>query len=255
MRGPLFPSPHPHPSLMECIGQPWVVCQQRPPSMSAKSSQCNIANPGFSQTLQTNTPTHTNTENTQEIASNAKLSENYLALARDLDVMEAKTPEDIYKSHLVEGRAPSGAAQDSARQNLATTFVNAFVNAGYGHDKLLTAVSEADANQVSWIFKNKEHGKMSATASLGAVLLWDVDGGLPQVRACWAVMCASLMSPSWWKVNGQTLSRAFPLLDTGQVGGMSTFHSRTHYPRTSHQSVVELASTSPQTRARAAAVC
>jgi 26S proteasome regulatory subunit N1 len=68
---------------------------------------------------------------TQEIASNAKLSENYLALARDLDVMEAKTPEDIYKSHLVEGRAPSGAAQDSARQNLATTFVNAFVNAGY----------------------------------------------------------------------------------------------------------------------------
>ena len=37
----------------------------------------------------------------QEILSNAKLSEHYLALARDLDVMEAKTPEDIYKSHLV----------------------------------------------------------------------------------------------------------------------------------------------------------
>jgi hypothetical protein len=84
----------------------------------------------------------------QEIASNAKLSENYLALARDLDVMEAKTPEDIYKSHLVEGRTPSGAATDSARQNLATTFVNAFVNAGYGHDKLMTAAADGDANQV-----------------------------------------------------------------------------------------------------------
>lgn len=28
------------------------------------------------------------------------LTDNYLALAKDLDVMEAKTPEDIYKSHL-----------------------------------------------------------------------------------------------------------------------------------------------------------
>jgi hypothetical protein len=45
--------------------------------------------------------------------------------------------------------------------------------------------------QVHWIFKNKDHGKMSATASLGTVLLWDVEGGLPQVRfsgldgMCW----------------------------------------------------------------------
>uniref|UniRef100_A0A7S0WQH9 26S proteasome non-ATPase regulatory subunit 2 homolog n=1 Tax=Pyramimonas obovata TaxID=1411642 RepID=A0A7S0WQH9_9CHLO len=115
----------------------------------------------------------------RELLSNAKLSENYLALARDLDVMEAKTPEDIYKSHLVEGRTPSGAAVDSARQNLATTFVNAFVNAGYGHDKLMTTATD-DAS-VSWIFKNKEHGKMSAAASLGAILLWDVEGGLPQI--------------------------------------------------------------------------
>ena len=40
--------------------------------------------------------------------SNTKLSEQYLSLARDLDVMEAKTPEDVYKMHLVEGRAPTG---------------------------------------------------------------------------------------------------------------------------------------------------
>ena len=33
-----------------------------------------------------------------------------------------------------------------------------------------------------WLFKNKEHGMMSATASIGLVLLWDVDGGLTQVR-------------------------------------------------------------------------
>ena len=57
--------------------------------------------------------------------------------------MEAKTPEDVYKAHLVDGRAPSGAAVDSARQNLASTFVNAFVNAGFGHDKLVTTSTEA----------------------------------------------------------------------------------------------------------------
>ena len=44
----------------------------------------------------------------------------------------------VYKAHLVEGRAPAGPAVDSARANLAATFVNAFVNAGFGADKLLT---------------------------------------------------------------------------------------------------------------------
>jgi hypothetical protein len=32
---------------------------------------------------------------------------------------------------------------------------------------------------VHWIFKNKDHGKTSATASLGLISLWDVEGGLP----------------------------------------------------------------------------
>jgi 26S proteasome regulatory subunit N1 len=137
----------------------------------------------------------------KDILANAKLSEHYLALARDLDVMEAKTPEDIYKSHLVEGRAPAGAAAvDSARANLAATFVNAFVNAGFGHDKLLTRAEEAGggagaaggapAADVSWIYKNKDHGKMAATASLGAILLWDVEGGLPQIDKCACLLSA-----------------------------------------------------------------
>ncbi len=42
---------------------------------------------------------------------------------------------------------------DSARQNLASSFVNGFVNAGFGQDKLLME----DGNK--WIYKNKEHGK------------------------------------------------------------------------------------------------
>ena len=122
-------------------------------------------------------------ESLREIMSNSQLSEHFLALARDLDVMEPKTAEDVYKTHLVDGRAPSGAAAvDSARQNLATTFVNGFVNAGFGQDKLVTASSEgADPAATHWIFKNKDHGKTSATASLGLITLWDVEGGLPQI--------------------------------------------------------------------------
>ncbi|GLT27511.1 hypothetical protein SLA2020_025020 [Shorea laevis] len=119
----------------------------------------------------------------QEILNNAKLSEGYLTLARDIEVMEPKSPEDIYKAHLLDGRASAGASVDSARQNLAATFVNAFVNAGFGQDKLMTVSSDASSGGSSgnWLFKNKEHGKTSAAASLGMILLWDIDSGLAQM--------------------------------------------------------------------------
>ncbi|XP_024533370.1 26S proteasome non-ATPase regulatory subunit 2 homolog A [Selaginella moellendorffii] len=119
----------------------------------------------------------------QDIMNNTKLCEGYLTLARDLDVMEPKVPEDIYKAHLIDGRASAGASVDSARQNLAATFVNAFVNAGFGQDHLMTSPAESSGSTSTgnWLFKNKEHGKASATASLGLITLWDVDGGLPQI--------------------------------------------------------------------------
>jgi 26S proteasome regulatory subunit N1 len=76
------------------------------------------------------------------LIGNEMLSEQFLKLAQDLDVMDVKTPEDIYKSHLAETggfsrrRDTGGAQVDSARANLASTFVNAFVNAGFGQDKV-----------------------------------------------------------------------------------------------------------------------
>ena len=68
--------------------------------------------------------------------------------------MEPKTPEDIYKSHLDNNsRSAFGGGQvDSARQNLASSFVNGLVNAAFGQDKLLME----DGNK--WLYKNKEHG-------------------------------------------------------------------------------------------------
>ena len=115
-----------------------------------------------------------------EYIGNEKLSEFYLKLGQDLDVMDPKTPEDIYKSHLAETggfsrrRDTGGAQVDSARANLASTFVNAFVNAGFGKDKLMTPDNE-------WLYKNKDHGMMSAAASLGSILLWNVEEGLTQI--------------------------------------------------------------------------
>mgnify|MGYP000318333069 CR=1 FL=1 len=89
-----------------------------------------------------------------------------------LDVVEAKTPEDIYKSHLETiARASGAGAVDSARANLASTFVNAFVNAGYGSDKLMTVEDS------KWVYKNKDHGMMSAVASLGMIHMWDWESG------------------------------------------------------------------------------
>ena len=66
---------------------------------------------------------------------------------------------------------------DSAKANLAGTFVNAFVNAGFGNDKLMAKAEEGG----SWVYKNKDHGMLSAAASLGLSLLWDTDEGLSQV--------------------------------------------------------------------------
>ncbi|CAB1348111.1 unnamed protein product [Coregonus sp. 'balchen'] len=115
-------------------------------------------------------------EDLTEIMSNVQLNSNFLALARELDIMEPKVPDDIYKTHLENNRfGGSGSQVDSARMNLASSFVNGFVNAGFGQDKLLTD----DGNK--WLYKNKDHGMMSAAASLGMILLWDVDGGLTQI--------------------------------------------------------------------------
>ncbi|CDY14239.1 BnaA08g13700D [Brassica napus] len=116
----------------------------------------------------------------QEIVNNTKLNEGYLTLARDIDVMEAKRPEDIYKAHLLNVR--SGPVVESAKQNLAATFVNAFVNAGFGQDKLVAGTSDSTSGSAgNWIFRNKDDGKTSATASLGMIYLWDVEGGLAQL--------------------------------------------------------------------------
>jgi len=115
----------------------------------------------------------------RDLMSNTHLNENFLRLARELDIMEPKTPDDIYKTHLENINRPSYSGSsnvDSARGNLASSFVNGFVNAGFGKDKLLSA-----DNGASWLHRQRDHCMLSATASLGLLMLWDVDGGLAAI--------------------------------------------------------------------------
>ena len=96
-----------------------------------------------------------------------------------LDIMEPKAPDEVYKTWLEPTnlrQSVLGEKLDSARQNLASSFVNGFVNAGFGTDKLLTT---EDGNK--WIYRNKDIGMLSATAALGLLYLWDVDGGLTPI--------------------------------------------------------------------------
>lgn len=90
-------------------------------------------------------------------------------------MLEPKHPDQIFKTHLEERKQIQQI--DSAKQNLAMTYVNAFVNAGYGKDLLMTQGEMKD----NWTYKNKEVGMQAAVASLGMILLWDIDEGLSQL--------------------------------------------------------------------------
>ena len=59
------------------------------------------------------------------------------------------------------------------------TYANAFVNAAFGKDLLMTGANNQGTE--NWIYKNKEGGMMAAAASLGLLLLWDIDEGLSQI--------------------------------------------------------------------------
>ena len=90
--------------------------------------------------------------------------------------MEPKHPSSIFKSHLEDRRFQDDGI-NSAKKNLALTYVNAFVNAAFGKDLLILA---QESNE-DWVFKCKDDGQTAAAASLGMLLLWDIDEGLAQI--------------------------------------------------------------------------
>ncbi|CAP71311.1 uncharacterized protein PODANS_6_3150 [Podospora anserina S mat+] len=119
----------------------------------------------------------TDDEEIQECLSNVKLPDHFKALGKELNILEPKTTEDIYKSHLESSRVAGLTNFDSARHNLAAAFVNGFVNAGFGNDKMMLVAGDKE----SWVWKTKDEGMMSTVASLGTLLMWDIENGLDQV--------------------------------------------------------------------------
>ncbi|KAI0968960.1 armadillo-type protein [Xylaria arbuscula] len=116
-------------------------------------------------------------EEVEEALGNVKLSEYFKTLGKELNILEPKTTEDIYKSHLESSRVAGMTNLDSARHNLAAGFVNAFVNAGFGNDKMMLNDDDKD----TWVWKTKDEGMMSTVASLGTLLMWDVENGLDKI--------------------------------------------------------------------------
>ena len=112
-----------------------------------------------------------------ECLSNTKLPEHFKSLGKELNILDPKMPEDIYKSHLESSRTAGLTNVDSARHNLASAFVNAFVNAGFGNDKMMLVEGE----KTSWVWKTKDDGMVSTTASMGMLLRWDIESGLDQI--------------------------------------------------------------------------
>ena len=101
-----------------------------------------------------------------EIMRNYKQSEYYKVLAKTLELLEPKHPEDVFKSHL-EDKKSSNKKLESSRINMAYSIASAFINAGYGTEVLL---SKKDSD---WIYKNKEQGIQCLLAGIGLVNIWD----------------------------------------------------------------------------------
>ncbi|KAI9842517.1 MAG: proteasome regulatory particle base subunit [Sclerophora amabilis] len=121
------------------------------------------------------------TEEDAEIAeclNSTKLPEHFKSLAKELNILEPKSTEDIYKSHLESSRTAGLTNVDSARHNLASAFVNAFANAGFGSDKMMLVEGE---NRGNWVYKTKDEGMMSTAASMGMLMQWDVEMGLDKI--------------------------------------------------------------------------
>ena len=106
-----------------------------------------------------------------DIIANAQLSESFHNLATDLDVLDPKDPEtDIFKEQLIDNMKTSNNVI-SAKKQLAISYVNAFIHAGFGKDKYMCSGQTVKSNE--WIAKNKAKGQLASIASIGSIMLWD----------------------------------------------------------------------------------
>ncbi|KAL6238631.1 hypothetical protein BDW75DRAFT_227860 [Aspergillus navahoensis] len=116
-------------------------------------------------------------ETLMECLNNTSIPKHFKSLGKELNILDPIMPEDIYKTHLESSRGAGLTNVDSARHNLASAFVNAFANAGFGNDNMM--IVEGDKGP--WVWKTKDDGMLSTTASMGMLLHRDVDTGLDKI--------------------------------------------------------------------------
>ncbi|CAG7940079.1 unnamed protein product [Penicillium salamii] len=112
-----------------------------------------------------------------ECLNNTAIPNHFKSLGKELNILDPKMPEDIYKTHLESSRGAGLTNLDSARHNLASAFVNSFANAGFGNDKMMLI----EGDKGPWVWKTKDDGMLSTTASLGMLLHRDVEEGLDKI--------------------------------------------------------------------------
>lgn len=112
-----------------------------------------------------------------ECLTNTSVPKHFKSLAKELNILDPVMPEDIYKTHLESSRGAGLTNVDSARHNLASAFVNSFANAGFGNDKMMLV----EGDKGPWVWKTKDDGMLSTTASLGMLLHRDVEVGLDKI--------------------------------------------------------------------------
>ena len=104
---------------------------------------------------------------TLEIMRNYKQSDYFKILAKTLELLEPKHPEDVFKSHLEDKKVQNSKKIESSKINMAYSIASAFINAGFGTEVLL---SKKDSD---WIYKNKEQGIQCLLSGIGLVNIWD----------------------------------------------------------------------------------
>ena len=104
---------------------------------------------------------------TLEIMRNYKQSDYFKILAKTLELLEPKHPEDVFKSHLEDKKVQNSKKIESSKINMAYSIASAFINAGFGTEVLL---SKKDSD---WIYKNKEQGIQCLLGGIGLVNIWD----------------------------------------------------------------------------------
>ncbi|KAI9045218.1 26S proteasome regulatory complex [Aspergillus affinis] len=116
-------------------------------------------------------------ESFMESLNNTSIPNHFKSLGKELNILDPKMPEDIYKTHLESSRGAGLTNVDSARHNLASAFVNAFANSGFGNDKMMLV----EGDKGPWVWKTKDDGMLSTTASMGMLLHRDPEVGLDKI--------------------------------------------------------------------------